>query len=300
MPPDRRTFLAAAASFAAGVATSPGFLNAESDTGSTRKFLTFTKPFQHLGFAEMADVIADLGFTGIEAPIRPGGHVEPKRIEEDLPKLVEALQARNLELTIAASGINAVEEGQHTEKVVRTLAKHGVPKVRLAYYRYDLDRPIYPQLDEFRPKLRDLVALCRETGVKPIYQNHSGAKYCGAAIWDLFDLLKEFDPKDVGVGFDIGHATVEGAKAWRLNYGVIQDYVDTIYCKEPAFLENQVEFGPLGEGAVDKSFYKLVSRTHQGPFNLHVEYLGHTDPEIVPKVIDATRRDFATLKKLLG
>lgn len=248
----------------------------------------------------MAEVIAELGFNGIEAPIRPGGHVLPERIEEDLPKLVAALKKRDLEVTIAASGINQVNDEQRTETVLRALAAHGIGRFRMSYYRYDLDKPIYAQLDEFRPQLRDLIAMSKEIGIKPVYQNHSGSKYCGTAIWDLFDLFKEHDPAHIGVAFDIGHATVEGSKAWRLNYGLIEDYVDTVYAKEPAFIENKVVFGPLGEGAVDKSFYKLVAERHTGPINLHVEYLGHKDPAIVPKVIEATRRDFATLKKLLG
>ena len=133
-----------------------------------RRFITFTKPFQHLGYEEMAGVIAELGFNGIEAPIRPGGHVLPERIDEDLPKLVSALKKHNLEVTIAASGINAVAAEQRTETVLRALAAHGIGRFRLDYYRYDLDKPIYPQLDEFRPQLRDLINLSREIGIKPV------------------------------------------------------------------------------------------------------------------------------------
>ena len=296
----RRDFLCNTAVLATAAAGAAPSLLQSQNAERMWHFTTFTKPFQHLSYEEMAEVIAELGFQGIEAPIRPGGHVLPERIEEDLPKLVAALKKHNLEVTIAASGINAINDEQRTEVVLKTLAAHDIGRFRMSYYRYDLDKPIYAQLNEFRPQLRDLIALSKEIGIKPIYQNHSGAKYCGTAIWDLFDLFKEHDPKHIGVAFDIGHATVEGSKAWRLNYGVIEDYVDTIYCKEPAFVENKIEFGPLGQGAVDKAFYELVAARHTGPINLHVEYLGHKDPAVVPKVIEATRRDFATLKKLLA
>jgi len=59
-----------------------------------------------LSYDETADVFAELGFDGIEAAVRPGGHVLPERVEEDLPKFAEALKKRGLEITILTSGIS--------------------------------------------------------------------------------------------------------------------------------------------------------------------------------------------------
>src|SRR6056297_1584369 len=99
----------------------------------------------------MARAIAAMGFDGIEGPVRPGGHVVPERVEEDLPKMIEALKSEGLDLTLMTSAINEVSEKQMTEKVLRTAAELGVKRFRMGYYRYDLARPIAPQLDEFRP-----------------------------------------------------------------------------------------------------------------------------------------------------
>lgn len=265
------------------------------------EFCTFTKPLQHLSYDEMAKVIADLGFDGIEGPVRPGGHVLPEKVEEDLPKMVEALKKQNLNLTILTSGINEVSEEQHTEKVLRTAAVLGVKRFRMSYYKYDLDKPIAPQLDEFRPKLKDLIALTDEIGIKPVYQNHSGKNYFGAPIWDLAEVFEDYKADQIGVAYDIGHATVEGAKAWPLNYARIQDYIDTIYVKEPGWKDNKLAWGAVGEGSVDQSFFKMLKKgDFSGPVSLHVEYLGHKDPKIVPAVIKAIEKDFATLKTLLS
>ncbi len=294
----RRQFLATAV---AALGATPAWAEKPAKTAKSWHFCTFTKPFQHLNYAEMAEVIAELGFHGIEAPVRPSGHVLPERVEEDLPKLVEALKQHGVELTLFASGINAVDAQQHTETVLKTAAGLGIKRFRMAYYKYDLNQPIYPQLDEFRPRLRDLVAFAKELGIKPIYQNHSGKNYVGASLWDLHDLFRQHDPADVGSAFDIGHATVEGGKAWELDFRLMRPYIDTVYIKEPAWHDNQLSWGPIGEGAVDKRFYQLLKSTNfDGPVNLHVEYLGHKDPAVVPKVIEATRKDFATLKSLLG
>lgn len=298
LPPNRRDLLKlmpAAMAVAPWMAT-----NTFAQEKKRFEFCTFTKPLQHLSYKEMAKEIAAMGFDGIEGPVRPKGHVLPERVEEDLPKMVEALANEGLELTLMTSAINEVSEEQHTETVLRTAANLGVKRFRMGYYKYDLSKPIAPQLEEFRPRLKDLVALTNELGIKPVYQNHSGKNYFGGPIWDLAEVLDDFDPAEVGVAFDIGHATVEGAKAWPLNFARIKSYVDTIYVKEPGWKDNKIQWGGVGEGAVDQSFFAQLKKSDfAGPISLHVEYLGHKDPEIVPAVLEAIKKDFATLKELL-
>lgn len=264
------------------------------------EFCTFTKPLQHLSYAEMAGKIAELGFDGIEAPVRPGGHVLPEKVEDDLPAMAEALKAKGLKVTVMTSGINEISDEQRTEAVLRTAASLGIQRFRMAYFKYDLSKPIRAQIPEFKAKLKDLVSLTNELGIKPIYQNHSGKNYFGAPLWDLGEVFGDFDPNEIGAAFDIGHATVEGAKAWPLNFAMIRPYIDTVYIKEPAWHDNELSWGPLGEGAVDKSFYTtLKSSDFSGPISLHVEYLGHKDPAMVPTVLEAIGKDFATLKSYL-
>lgn len=297
--PGRRDILKLAP---AAMAFSP-FLgsNAFAQEGSRFEFCTFTKPLQHLSYSEMAKKLAAMGFDGIEGTVRPGGHVLPESVEEDLPRMMKALEAEGLNMTLMTSGINEVSDQQHTETVLRTAAELGVKRFRMAYYKYDLSKPIAPQIDEFRPRLRDLVALTNELGIKPVYQNHSGKNYFGGPIWDLASVLDDFDPAEVGVAFDIGHVTIEGAKAWPLNFARIEPYVDTIYVKEPGWKDNQIQWGGVGEGAVDKSFFSQLKKSDwSGPISLHVEYLGHKDPAIVPAVLAAIEKDFASLKALLS
>ena len=57
----------------------------QGDAVGSNKICVFTKPFNSLSFDELADRIAELGFDGIEAPIRVGGHVEPDQVEDRLP-----------------------------------------------------------------------------------------------------------------------------------------------------------------------------------------------------------------------
>lgn len=297
----RRRFLRQSAALALAPIASDLAAQEKPSPAGRHEFCTFTKALQPLSYEDTAEKIANLGFNGIEGAVRPKGHVEPERIDEDLPRLVEALKARGLSFTVMTTSINEVSDEQHTEKVLRAAAALGVKRFRMGYYLYDLSRPVRPQLDEFRPRLRDLVALSRELGIKPIYQNHSGKNYFGAPVWDLAEVLSEFDPAHVGVAFDIGHATVEGAKAWPLHFAAVRPHLDTVYVKEPSWQNNTLGWGPVGEGAVDKGFYKLLKESDfRGPVSLHVEYLGHGDASLVPAVLAAIEKDFATLRSLLS
>lgn len=44
-----------------------------------------------VGLDKTAETVARMGWKGIECPVRPGGHVLPKRVEEDRPRTVETL-----------------------------------------------------------------------------------------------------------------------------------------------------------------------------------------------------------------
>ena len=298
----RRRFLkGTAASLAAVPLAVESPLFAATEKKGRYEFCTFTKPLQHLSYAEMAATIAKMGFDGIEGAVRHGGHVIPEQVEDDLPKMVEALKQEGLNLTVMTSSINEVSDEQFTESVLKTAAGLWVKRFRMGYYKYDLKRPIRAQLNEFRPRLKDLVAFTRELGIKPIYQNHSGKDYFGGPLWDVAEVFEDFSPDEIGVAYDIGHATVEGAKVWPLNFAAVRPYIDTVYLKEPTWKDNKLEWGPLGAGAVDKGFFKLLKESDfSGTVSIHVEYLGNDDPAMVPEVLKAIEENFATAKSLLS
>src|SRR5437773_8801307 len=145
---NRRQFLkqTAAGAVALGIFSSTRAKAAPSAATTQWKFCAFEKPLQFLSYDEVAGLVAGLGFDGVEATVRPGGHVLPERVQDDLPKFVEALKKRGLEITILTSGINSVMQ-PHTEKVLRTAAKLGIQRYRMLWWRYDLKKPIWPQIE---------------------------------------------------------------------------------------------------------------------------------------------------------
>ena len=87
----RRDFFALGA---AGLVVRPSMVAQCAAERAVREICVFSKPLQHLGFKQLAAEVSRMGFDGIEAPVRPGGHIEPERVPEELPRLIEALRER--------------------------------------------------------------------------------------------------------------------------------------------------------------------------------------------------------------
>ena len=107
---NRREFVSRAvlSSFTSALAIPRGF--AEDVPAKEYRICAFEKFLQSLSFSELADVIAELGFVGIEATVRSKGHVLPERVRDDLPRAVEAARAAGLEVTMITTAITGVDD----------------------------------------------------------------------------------------------------------------------------------------------------------------------------------------------
>ncbi len=298
MPSTRRHFLAASsAALASSTLISP---LAAADTSAYKNAIcVFTKPFNSLSFEQLADEVAELGFDGIEAPIRRGGHVTPERIADDLPKLVEALADRDLEITVMTSDVNDPGDPL-TETVLRTAATLGIKRYRMKYVHYEKDISIDDQLANWHDQFVDLAAMNHDFGITGLYQNHAGSKQMGAAIWDLAQVLDGIAVTDLGMAYDIRHAIVEGGTSWPVTFRMIQPHIDTVYVKDFQWNNGKVANVPLGKGLVDPKFFDMLREIDfQGPISLHEEYLSHKDPELVPKHLQAIKNDMTALQQML-
>ncbi|MDB4614437.1 sugar phosphate isomerase/epimerase [bacterium] len=295
---DRRQFLSASA---AGVVLAQASTVRAFDKRINHKLCAFTKPFNSLSFDELAKQMAELGFDGIEAPIRKGGHVEPDQVEDRLPELVEALTRHNLELTVMTSDVNDPRDPL-TERVLKTAAGLGVKRYRMKYFKYDLAKPIRQQIEQWKPQVNELAAMNKQLGITGLYQNHSGKNYVGATLWDLPRLLDGVDRNQLAVAYDIRHATVEGGTSWPTTLKMISPHVSTVYVKDFQWGDAaKPKNVPLGQGRVDgREFVKMLRQmNYSGPISLHEEYLDHKQPKLVPDHLMALKKDIATLKTWL-
>jgi sugar phosphate isomerase/epimerase len=291
----RRHFIASSAAAMAAVA-----LGEAAPAPAKFKIIGFIKPFQTLPFREVAAIAREVGWSGIECPLRKGGTIEPERVEEDLPKLMDALRGGELDLSVISTDVEDAN-APLTQKVLRTASKLGVRRYRLKHYYYDLDKPLAPQLENFRAKLRDLAQLNRELNLQGSVQNHSGRNYVGAPVWDIWELIRTLDPKHMGIFFDVGHATIEGGYSWPVQAKLAEPFLATVSVKDFTWVKGQrgwrAEWCPLGEGMVSRQFFeKLGKSDFNGPITQQFEYAMGEGKQMTA----AMKKDLAVLRKWLG
>lgn len=295
---DRRRFMIAGMAAAAGMIGLPTKRANAQDGKSQPKICAFTKFLQDLSYDELAAKIKELGFDGVEATVRNKGHVLPERVEEDLPKMVEALKRQDVEIVAMATDVLGADA--LSEKVLKTAAGLGVKWYRMGSAKYDLNQPILKQLDALKPHFKELADLNRQLGLQGLYQNHSAAKYIGATLWDLHRLIHDLPPAQIGAAFDIRHATIEAGLSWPVLFKLMRPHIGAIFVKDFVWDwdKRKARHVPLGTGRVDPKFFDMVRESEfEGPYSLHVEYLGK---EGVEANVAALRRDQKQLRKWLS
>lgn len=271
----------------------------------------FSKYLQWLDYDKMTQTAAEVGFDGLELTVRKKGHVLPERVEEDLPRVVEAARKAGIEVISIATQI-ADPNHPDTEKTIATASRLGIQYYRMAYCHYSRDKSINATLDELKPKFRDLAEMNKQYGIHGAYQNHAGSKFVGAVIWDLWELIKDLDPRYMGCQFDIRHAAVEAGLSWPTQLRLMASYIKTLVVKDFYWRKGtkgwQPVNCPLGEGAVDLVAYLqlLKNESISGPISLHYQYdlgganRGRTELTMPAKqVVGAIKRDVEFFKHLL-
>jgi sugar phosphate isomerase/epimerase len=286
-----------------------------ADAGGGVSICAFSKHFQWTEMPEAIRIIAALGYAGVDLTVRDRGHVSPERVEEDLPRAVEIIRKAGLTVPMITSDIRDTQS-PHAEAIIKTMVALGIRRYRWGGFRYDEKQNIPDQLAEYKPQVRDLAAMNKQYGVCAMYHTHSGIGQVGASFWDLYLLLKDFDPDAVSVNYDIGHATVEGGfGGWINSTRLLLPYTRGVAVKDFLWRRNdkgewRPAWCPLGKGMVDfkRYFAMLKAGGFSGPIQLHMEYheLGGADSGrselTIPKeqALALMREDIGTLKRMLS
>jgi sugar phosphate isomerase/epimerase len=291
----RRTFLKTTAMATIAAATAPAF----GQTKTRYQLIGFTKPFQNLSAEECGDTVAQIGWDGIECPVRSKGQIEPERAADELPKLIDSLKKHGKEVTVITTAVKAADNS--SEKLLRLAAKLGIKRYRLGFFDYENNKPIPAQVQEMTAILRDIAAMNKQIGILGGIQNHSGSERFGCAVWDIWTAIKDLDPHYLGNFFDIGHATIEGGSSWPIEARLMQPHMMTISVKD--FIWEKTAKGakskwvPLGEGLLNPSFFTWLKTTnYTGPIDHHAEYDHGQGPAMIAKL----QKDVKLLREWLS
>jgi len=312
---NRREFIAAGTAVALssrGVAARPiDPSSVDAGQPGLDDICVFSKHLQWLDFREMAAAAREIGFDGIDLTVRPGGHVEPARVVEDLPEAARIIREEGMKVPMMTTAVN--DPDHHlSRKVLETAAEQGIKYYRMGYYRYSADEPISATLDKAKSRMEGLARLNERIGIRGAYQNHAGDGYFGSPLWDIGWILKDIPSEWIGCQFDLRHASVESTLSWKTDLRLIIKRIHSLAVKDSCWEVGDSGFAkaaycPLGEGFAQFPVLleMLSGSSFRGPVSIHFEYAlggaehGARELSISPEQVKAAmKKDLDTFQSL--
>ena len=154
---------------------------------------------------EVAAALNQIGNKTVDLTVRPGsGHVDPAKVKTDLPVFVKGLRAGGVDVSMLAPNILDADDA-NAEATLDAASQLGIHHYWWGTYRFDETKPYWPQLDALKPKVAKLVALNQKYGMKAMAHPRDGAGSVSGAFFDLYYVLKDFDPRYVSFQYDTHH-----------------------------------------------------------------------------------------------
>jgi L-ribulose-5-phosphate 3-epimerase len=269
----------------------------------------FSKHLQFLGFEELSEALAKIGFDGIDLTVRKGGHIEPEHVKQELPKAIKAAAKGGIAIPMMTTRIVNAED-KFTAETLAVAADNGITHYRMGAIDYDPSKSIQQNIDFQKTQFEKLDKLNRKYKIHGGFQNHWGAKF-GSPVWDLYSVLKEVESEWTGCQYDVRHAVVEGGASWILGMKAVAPFITSAVFKD--FIWNK-ENGkwkpvsvPLGTGMVDfvAYFEEFKKLKNVAPVSLHYEYgigLGKILGDRIPsknEIIEFYQPDLEILKEMM-
>jgi sugar phosphate isomerase/epimerase len=163
-----------------------------------RTFTVFTKPWKQ-EIPALAAYVRELGFDGVELPVRPGYPVNPDNVTTEL--LRAARPFADAGLTIASIA------GPTDEHTIAACGEAGIPIIRICL----AIPPGRSYLDYIAEVQRDYAALIPaldDAHVTIGIQNHCGRFVANAM--GIHQLLQPFEPRHIAAVWDPAHCALQG------------------------------------------------------------------------------------------
>lgn len=201
------------------------------------KIDAYSRHLQWLRTADdVADAVIEMGYQGLDITVMPyPGHVDPANVAKELPPFVNTIHkhgiiVRNIRCPIMDA------DSANAEEILATASSLGITHYWGLGLRYASDKPIFAQLDEFKPRVEKIAALNAKYKITGMYHTYSGDTIVGAAVWDLLYLLKNVDPSQIGLHYDVGHMTNAGGNGtWALNLRAAAQYIAGVSVKDSVY-----------------------------------------------------------------
>ncbi|OGV39430.1 MAG: hypothetical protein A2020_09410 [Lentisphaerae bacterium GWF2_45_14] len=273
----------------------------------------FSKCVQGYPLGKLIDRLQRMEIKHLDITVRPGGHVEPEKVEDQLPEIHEILLKAGISINMLTTNILDAAD-RLTVKILKSAAALGIKYYKLGYYTYEGFGTLSRQRDDVKKRVEELSRLNTEMGLHGGFHNHS-ENFFGASLWDIHYVIKDTSPVAIGVYFDPAHAVIEGGSSgWKMGMDLLADRITMLAVKDFRWLDNKngyagarrhsIEICPLEDGNVPwPDVLQILKKINfKGPVSLHSEYKGaHSFRDLnTEEVFEQTGKDLAFFRKLLN
>ncbi len=275
------------------------------------QYVLFTDNLADLSIGECCRAAKRAGFEGLDLTLRPGGHVLPENAELGLAAARAAADRAGMSIPMATTSIEDTSS-PHAEDILASCAHHGVRQIKLGYWRYEPFGRLRQQIDEARRKLARIAKLAARYGVLPCVHVHSGAILANGGA-NLYLILQDFPPDEVGAYVDPMHMTVEGGlSGWEMGLDLLAPWIALVGIKNFRWIEDgrdeggqqryRPQYTPLSEGQapLPEFFARLKQLSYDGTVSLHSEYKGSSSFKklTTPELLKQSAADLEYVKRV--
>lgn len=286
---DRRQFLDRSTKAGLGLTAAGSLLASTESTEASKskpgpKVGAFSKSFQDRPIPEVCRLFKRMGLDGLDLTVRPGGHIDPKDVAAELPKAIEAAKQAGTEILFLTTAITDADAS--AERLLATAAEAGIDRIKMGYYRYKEFGTLAKTMREVRQRIARVTKLAGKHGILPCVHIHSGA-FIPSHGTQLYDLIRDFAPGEVGAYVDPLHMTKEGGgDGWRQGLDLLAPWIGLVSVKNFAWERGErdkrgqqrwhTKTVPIADGVCPLPDFVATLKQigYAGVYSLHSEYKG--------------------------
>jgi sugar phosphate isomerase/epimerase len=284
--------------------------------GGSVKYSVFSGVLPELAAAEVCRHLAQHGYDGVEWRVDGEYHFREATVDRDAPRIKQLCDAHGLEVAGLTSYVRP-DEDDAIGRLIDACRTLGCPRFRIFSARYEPALGYFALRDRTRAQLERLARRLEGTGVKALLEIHFGTIVASPAL--AFELLRDLDPKTIGVILDPANLVVEGGMDLRMGLDMLGERVDLVHVKNIRWEQTPAgrwrwRFDELADGQCDwvEVIAALRAAGYDGWLSLEnlwrvpVRHTGYVDEDLAdaslpPRDIDRRLKDeLAFLRRLCG
>lgn len=267
----------------------------------------FTKFMKGLSVEQMAQKAKAIGFDGLDLAIRKGQTINPDNVAAELPRAMKVFASHGLTVPLATLEGNAVDPTKpEVETLFAACGAAGIRLIKLGYWVWQKNEDYWARVEQIQAALAKFEQLGKKHNVCALVHTHCDEYYASNASGAM-TLVRNFDPKYVGVFLDPAHLSADG-ELLPMGIAIVKSHLRAVAVKSVRYAPAGSDAGAakwkhdwcqLDEGLVHwPTAVKLFKDIgYSGPFSIHGEY---SSSEELDKVLEMVKRDHAFFRKALN